>query len=51
MASVTDTAARERWEKEAAKSPQRDVPPTTVRLVLSAGSQIWLVQASPSPEA
>jgi methylmalonyl-CoA mutase N-terminal domain/subunit len=33
MASVTDTAARERWEKEAAKAPHRDVPPTTVSSV------------------
>jgi methylmalonyl-CoA mutase N-terminal domain/subunit len=33
MASVTDTAARERWEKEAAAAPRRDVPPTTVSSV------------------
>jgi methylmalonyl-CoA mutase N-terminal domain/subunit len=30
MASITDTAARERWENEAAAAPRRDVPPTTV---------------------
>jgi methylmalonyl-CoA mutase N-terminal domain/subunit len=33
MASMTDTAARERWEKEAAAAPRRDVPPTTVSSV------------------
>src|SRR5690242_10873528 len=33
MASMTDTAARERWEKEAAAAPPRDVPPTTVSSV------------------
>jgi methylmalonyl-CoA mutase N-terminal domain/subunit len=30
MATVTDTAARDRWEKEAAAAPQREQPPTTV---------------------
>src|SRR6516162_9608497 len=30
MATVTDTAARERWEKEAAAAPVRPEPPTTV---------------------
>src|SRR5579885_2975864 len=30
MATVTDTAARERWEKEAAAAPSREQPPTTV---------------------
>ncbi len=30
MATVTDTAARERWEKEIAAAPQREQPPTTV---------------------
>src|SRR6516162_7438309 len=30
MATVTDTAARERWEKEAAAAPPREQPPTTV---------------------
>ncbi len=33
MATVTDTAARERWEKEAAAAPTRDTPPTTVSSV------------------
>jgi methylmalonyl-CoA mutase N-terminal domain/subunit len=33
MATVSDTAARERWEKEAAAAPPRDVPPTTVSSV------------------
>src|SRR5438874_7196225 len=33
MASVTETAARERWEKENAAAPPRDVPPTTVSSV------------------
>src|SRR5438270_1804803 len=33
MATVTDTAARERWEKENAAAPPRDVPPTTVSSV------------------
>src|SRR5437763_1733579 len=33
MATVTDTAARDRWEKEAAAAPPRDVPPTTVSSV------------------
>src|SRR6516162_6781239 len=33
MATVTDTAARERWEKEAATAPPRDIPPTTVSSV------------------
>src|SRR5437868_7574194 len=30
MATVTDTAARERWKKEAAAAPAREQPPTTV---------------------
>ncbi len=30
MATVTDTAARERWEKEVSASPARPQPPTTV---------------------
>src|SRR5262249_5109717 len=30
MATVTDTAARERWEKEVAAAPARPQPPTTV---------------------
>src|SRR5437763_6237251 len=30
MAAVTDTAARERWEKEVAAAPARPQPPTTV---------------------
>src|SRR5262245_41857126 len=30
MATVTDTAARERWEKEVAAAPTRPQPPTTV---------------------
>jgi methylmalonyl-CoA mutase, N-terminal domain len=30
MATVTDTAARERWEKEVGKAPTRPEPPTTV---------------------
>src|SRR5262245_12455030 len=30
MATVTDTADRERWEKEAASAPKRPQPPTTV---------------------
>jgi methylmalonyl-CoA mutase N-terminal domain/subunit len=30
MATITDTAARERWEKEAAAAPAREQPPTTV---------------------
>jgi methylmalonyl-CoA mutase N-terminal domain/subunit len=30
MATVTDTAARERWERESAKAPRREQPPTTV---------------------
>jgi methylmalonyl-CoA mutase, N-terminal domain len=33
MATVTDTAARERWEKEAAVAPAREQPPTTVSSV------------------
>ncbi|HEX5270820.1 MAG TPA: methylmalonyl-CoA mutase family protein [Gemmataceae bacterium] len=33
MATVTDTAARERWEKEAAGAPAREQPPTTVSSV------------------
>src|ERR671924_1370319 len=30
MATVTDTAARDRWEKENAAAPPREQPPTTV---------------------
>src|SRR5436189_1984587 len=30
MATVAETAARERWEKENAAAPPREVPPTTV---------------------
>ena len=30
MATVTDTAAQERWEKENAAAPRREQPPTTV---------------------
>src|SRR6266545_3805602 len=30
MVTVTDTAARDRWEKEAAAAPVREQPPTTV---------------------
>src|SRR5947208_3985310 len=30
MATVLDNAAQERWEKEAAKAPLREQPPTTV---------------------
>src|SRR3989475_3239678 len=33
MATVTDTTARERWEKEAAAAPTREQPPTTVSSV------------------
>ncbi len=33
MATVTDTAARERWEKEAAAAPAREQPPATVSSV------------------
>ena len=33
MATVTDTAARERWEKENAAAPLREQPPTTVSSV------------------
>src|SRR5947209_11066665 len=33
MATVTDTAARERWENENAKAPLREQPPTTVSSV------------------
>ena len=33
MATVTDTAARERWEKEARSAPTRPEPPTTVSSV------------------
>jgi methylmalonyl-CoA mutase N-terminal domain/subunit len=33
MATVADTAARERWEKEAAAAPTREQPPTTVSSV------------------
>jgi methylmalonyl-CoA mutase N-terminal domain/subunit len=33
MATVTDTTARERWEKEAAAAPAREQPPTTVSSV------------------
>jgi methylmalonyl-CoA mutase, N-terminal domain len=30
MATATDTAARQRWEKESAAAPRREQPPTTV---------------------
>src|SRR6266403_746919 len=33
MVTVTDTAARERWEKEVASAPTRPQPPTTVSSV------------------
>jgi methylmalonyl-CoA mutase N-terminal domain/subunit len=33
MATVIDTAAQERWEKEAAAAPTREQPPTTVSSV------------------
>ena len=33
MATVTDTAAQERWEKEVAAAPTREQPPTTVSSV------------------
>jgi methylmalonyl-CoA mutase N-terminal domain/subunit len=33
MATVTDTAARDRWEQEAAAAPTREQPPTTVSSV------------------
>src|ERR1700730_191066 len=33
MATVSETAARDRWEKEVAAAPARDVPPTTVSSV------------------
>ncbi|HEY7312170.1 MAG TPA: methylmalonyl-CoA mutase family protein [Gemmataceae bacterium] len=33
MATVTDTAAHERWEKETASAPVREQPPTTVSSV------------------
>src|SRR5204863_2615036 len=33
MATVADTAARERWEKENAAAPPREQPPTTVSSV------------------
>jgi methylmalonyl-CoA mutase N-terminal domain/subunit len=33
MATVTDTAARDRWEKENASAPPREQPPTTVSSV------------------
>src|SRR5579883_962196 len=33
MATVVDTTAHERWEKEVAAAPQRDIPPTTVSSV------------------
>jgi methylmalonyl-CoA mutase N-terminal domain/subunit len=33
MATVTDTSALERWEKEIAAAPQREQPPTTVSSV------------------
>jgi methylmalonyl-CoA mutase N-terminal domain/subunit len=33
MATVLDNAAQERWEKEAAKAPTREQPPTTVSSV------------------
>src|SRR5450755_693387 len=33
MATVADQSIQERWQKEAAKAPTRDVPPTTVSSV------------------
>ncbi|HTU19859.1 MAG TPA: methylmalonyl-CoA mutase family protein [Gemmataceae bacterium] len=33
MATITDTAARDRWEKEIAAAPVREQPPTTVSSV------------------
>ncbi|HYT91324.1 MAG TPA: methylmalonyl-CoA mutase family protein [Gemmataceae bacterium] len=33
MATITDTAARDRWEKEVAAAPTREQPPTTVSSV------------------
>src|SRR5437660_973590 len=33
MATVTDTAAQERWQREVAKARERDTPPTTVSSV------------------
>ena len=33
MSTVTDTAARDRWEKELAAAPEREQPPTTVSSV------------------
>src|SRR5437899_2940881 len=33
MATATDHTARDRWEREAAAAPPRDVPPTTVSSV------------------
>src|SRR6476659_4108293 len=33
MATITDTADRERWEKELASAPVREQPPTTVSSV------------------
>src|SRR5437764_625506 len=33
MATVTDTAARDRWEQENAAAPTREQPPTTVSSV------------------
>jgi len=33
MATVTDTTARDRWEKEIAAAPRREQPPTTVSSV------------------
>src|SRR4051812_39274488 len=33
MATVTDTAAHDRWERENAKAPPREQPPTTVSSV------------------
>jgi len=33
MATISDTSARERWEKEAAAAPAREQPPTTVSSV------------------
>src|SRR5436853_7362720 len=33
MATVTEQAAQERWEKENAAAPKREVPPTTVSSV------------------
>jgi hypothetical protein len=35
MATITDTAAQTRWEKEAAAAPPREQPPTIVKTSVS----------------